>query len=430
MNGRLLKTMGLCIALLLAGGCSGTDRRTIPAGPGTASCERADAQSALCGQKGAASRIILNLTTMPATSMAVTWRTDGPVVRARAQIVPATGSARFDEKARTVEARSRPLALKDGRTVQHHEVVFDDLAPSTLYAYRLGSEGGWSEWSQFETAAAAPAAFRFVYFGDPQEAIQSKCPRLFRSAYRKVPDADFWLFVGDLVNDGERDEQWSGFFDALGWIPRTTPMILLPGNHEYPDKRFVHGAGYRLSPLWRPHFTLPQNGPAGLEETVYFIDYQGARIVMLNGNEQLTEQARWLDRILAANPQRWTIVAIHQPMYSAGKRGADTTLEQLLVPIFDRHGVDLVLQGHHHRYARSAKLRNGARAIAGESGTVYVVSVSGPKSYPANPRYSDLMEKSGAGVQLFQVIEVCPERLAYRSFDAAGALFDAFVLEK
>jgi acid phosphatase type 7 len=40
---------------------------------------------------------------------------------------------------------------------------------------------------------------------------------------------------------------------------------------------------------------------------------------MLNGNERLEEQARWLDRVLAENPRTWTIAAIHQPVYSTGK---------------------------------------------------------------------------------------------------------------
>ena len=148
---------------------------------------------------------------------------------------------------------------------------------------------------------------------------------------------------------------------------------------------------------------------------------------MLNGNERLADQARWLEGVLADNPRAWTIVAIHQPIYSTGKYRDKTRLQQLFVPILDRFRVDLVLEGHDHTYARSARLKNG---VKDETGTVYVVSVSGPKSYPFNPRYKDLMDASGTGRQLFQVIRVTAQRLTYESFDAAGMRFDAFALEK
>jgi acid phosphatase type 7 len=418
--------LGLWLVLMLGVffGCAGS-RTRLDGAP--AATQKEACATAPCRQTDIPERIILNLTAAPATSQAVTWRTRRPVVAPRAQIVPASGSASFDENARSVDARSQTVTLDHGRSVVQLTVVFEDLAPDTVYAYRVGAEGAWSEWNQFKTASRGPAPFSFVYFGDPQEEILSKCSRVFRAAYKQAPDADFWHFVGDLVDHGDQDGEWGELFDALGWVPRTTPMILLPGNHEYPDKRFVKGADYQLCNLWRPHFTLPENGPAGLEETVYTIDYQGVRLVMLNGNERLEDQARWLERVLSANPQPWTVVAIHQPMYSTGKYRNNPTLQDLFVPIFDKYRVDLVLQGHDHTYSRTAKLKNGTRD---ETGTVYVVSVSGPKSYPVNPRYQALMEKSGTGRQLFQVIRVTPKRLTYRSYDAAGTLYDTLVLEK
>ncbi|MBN2784005.1 MAG: metallophosphoesterase family protein, partial [Pontiellaceae bacterium] len=335
-------------------------------------------------------RIVLNLTTTPAVSQAVTWRTEGAVTKPRARIVEASGLADFNDQARNLDAHSEAVSLQNDRTVFHHAVVFKDLNPDTLYAYQVGAAEGWSEWSHFRTACAKAAPLTFVYFGDPQNELKAKCSRVFRAAFAQAPEADFWHFIGDLVNNGERDEEWDDFFYALGSVPRQLPLILLPGNHEYPDKRLVSGPDFHLTRLWRPHFTLPENGPAGLEETVYYIDYQQVRLVMLNGNERLQEQADWLNRILSVNPRTWTIAAIHQPVYATGKHRDDQKLQALLVPIFDKYEVDLVLQGHDHNYSRSAKLRKGKKVGNDESGTVYVISVVGPKSYPVNPRYAEL----------------------------------------
>ncbi len=59
------------------------------------------------------------------------------------------------------------------------------------------------------------------------------------------------------------------------------PSLPTPGNHEYRAIPEVDGenATRRLSVQWRPQFTLPENGPEGLEETVYYMDYQDARII-------------------------------------------------------------------------------------------------------------------------------------------------------
>ena len=167
-----------------------------------------------------------------------------------------------------------------------------------------------------------------------------------------------------------------------------------------------------------------------LNETVYFIDYQGVRFVMLNGNEKLQEQAEWLDRVLSQNSQDWTIAAIHQPVYSTARKRDNTLLQDLFVPIFDKYSVDLVLQGHDHTYSRTFKLRNGKRVEDNESETVYVISVSGPKNYSVNKRYEHLMEKMETGRQLFQVISVNKNRLQYESYNALGELYDSFELKK
>ncbi len=151
---------------------------------------------------------------------------------------------------------------------------------------------------------------------------------------------------------------------------------------------------------------------------------------MLNGNEGLEDQAKWLNKILAKDPQRWTIVTIHQPFYSTGEDRDNPYNRQLFVKLFDKYSVDLLLQGHDHTYGRTWKLRNGVKQDENAPGTVYVVSVSGPKQYDPNKRFESLMAKTGANKQLFQIISVDKNRLVFESYTAAGELFDSFVLKK
>ena len=375
-------------------------------------------------------RIVLTLTENPATSQAVTWRTVSKVLNPQAEFVRATAFTDFSEDTEGVDASTEVVKLDNKKIVYQHSVVFKSLKPNTLYAYRVGDGEHWSEWNQFETADESPEPFKFVYFGDPQNDIKSMCSRIFREAYKKTSAASFWLIAGDLVSLGDSDEEWGELFYSMGWIPRMTPLLILPGNHEYLTYMSVDKKVHKLNNLWRPQFTLPENGPDGLEETAYFVDYQGVRFVMLNGNEKLEEQAEWLDSLLAKDPQRWTIVSIHQPFYSTGRNRNNSHLRELFVPIFDKYSVDLVLQGHDHTYGRTYKLRNGNKVNDNEKGTIYIVSVSGPKEYTVNRRFEDLMVKMGTGRQLFQVIGLDKNLLKYESFTATGELYDSFELQK
>ncbi len=374
-------------------------------------------------------RIILNLTDSPETSMAVTWRTGPDVSNAQAQIVLTTAAPDLEKNATMIQAKSELLTLDEQKSVLQHSVIFAGLTPNTLYAYRVGDGEHWSEWSHFRTAFAEFQPFKFVFLGDPQNKLVSKCSRIFRAAFSEAPDARFWLITGDLVDSGNDDTLWGEFFQAAGWIPRWTPFVQLPGNHGYYSERVDGQKIRKLNRLWRPQFTLPENGPEGLEETAYYFDYQGVRFVMLNGNEKWEEQALWLDKLLDENPNRWTIVSIHQTFYSTGAKRDHVKLREIFIPVFDKHSVDLVLQGHDHTYGRTHRLRDGKIVADNEKGTVYVVSVSGPKMYSVNPKFEHLMVKMGKDTQFFQVLSVKQDELKYQCFTATGDIFDEFLLK-
>jgi len=85
--------------------------------------------------------------------------------------------------------------------------------------------------------------------------------------------------------------------------------------------------------------------------------------------------------------------------------------------VFDKHKVDLVLQGHDHAYLRTYPLRSD-RPEPG--GTVYVVSVSGQKFVELADR--PYTAKGFADVATYQRIEISPRngRLVYQAFDVNG----------
>ena len=369
-------------------------------------------------------RIILTWCQDPATSQAVTWRTDSTVTTPKAELAVATASPKFTESAMQIAAETDVLSTTNG-TACFHSVKFKDLQPNTVYAYRVGDGSVWSEWLQFTTAADKFSPFSFIYLGDAQNNILSMWSRTIRTAYSETSEARFLIHAGDLVNRANSDIEWAEWFRAGGWIYAMLPSIPAAGNHEYPKDA---NGNRKLTAYWRAQFTLPQNGIPELPESSYYLDYQGTRLISLNSNERLAEQTVWLEHILDDNPCRWTIITFHHPVFSSAKNRDNPELRTLWKPLFDQYRVDLVLQGHDHSYARGRNLPVGVNTQDTKAGTMYVVSVSGPKMYALTS--TKWMDRSGENMQLHQVIHIAGDSLTYRAVTATGVPYDAFTLVK
>jgi hypothetical protein len=376
-------------------------------------------------------RIVTTWQGDPTRTFSVTWRTSDSVPKVVGQIAKAQAGPGFPAQAKSVDAVTASFTSDLG-TANNHSVQFNDLDPETKYVYRVGDGANWSEWIHFQTASEKPEPFSFIYFGDAQNDLKSMWSRVIREAYSDAPKARFMIHAGDLINNANRDAQWGEWFGAGGWLNAMVPSIPTPGNHEYerapPDPTTGQQSNERrLSRHWRPQFSLPENGPEGLEETVYSVDYQGVRIISLNSNEQIVKQTAWLDKTLAENRNRWTVVTFHHPVFSTAKGRDNKEIREAWKPLFDKYKVDLVLNGHDHGYGRS-NLHLGTSARSPESGTVYVVSVSGPKMYNVEPQ--PWMAKSAEQTQLYQIIHVDGGKLTYEARTAIGDVYDRFELHK
>ncbi len=361
----------------------------------------------------------------------VSWRTNTAVREPLLEISPASDSpdAWAEHGApRQLRASTHELLAGNG-LAHHHQVRVDGLEPGRLYAWRVQGDRSWSPWRQLRTAAAPGTPLEFVYLGDTQNKNASLGTHVAYEAVRFAPDADLVLFAGDLVSEAVDDDEWGEWFDATAPLAR---MLFAPaaGNHEfYKEHEDTEQERRVLGPQWRSHFALPGNGAPGVEASSYWFDWQGVRFAVVDGTSALDlgaapAQARWLDQVLADNPQRWSIVLLHQPVYSPRAGRDNRLLREHLQPVLERHTVDLVLQGHDHTYGR----RGGddpQRATP-----QYIVSVAGAKQY----RLSDQARRSMAPVaedtQLFQVIRIEGDVLSYRAHTVTGQLYDAFELRR
>jgi len=392
-------------------------------------------------------RIFLSFQGDPATSRAVTWRTDPSVSVAFAQIAVATRGAQFAEVARTVEASTEVVDLTPSTAnvqgiVHYHAAVFEDLDPDTLYVYRVGDgDIRWSEWIQFRTATKEPEPFKFVYFGDAQNNVLSRWSRVIRAAYQKAPDAVIAIHAGDLINRAHTDQEWAGWFKAGGFLHGQWTGIPVAGNHEYGRLVQENRESERvLSLLWRPQFTLPVEPslPEALHETVFTVNYQGVQFMVLNSNRLVEEQIAFMEARLGDPGSLWRIAIFHHPIFSPAFDRDNREFRATWKPVLDRFGVDLVLQGHDHTYARGhVPVRSGSGYEEGTLQTVYVTSVSGPKMYDIPEGKFDQFAEDGyvadhqmEDTQFFQVISIDGGRLTYEACAATGELYDKAVITK
>lgn len=371
-------------------------------------------------------RIVASPAVDASSGFSVAWRTSTVVQAPLLEIVVAGDSPDMGVP-RPLRAVTRALDTENG-TAHHHRADAGGLQPDTLYAWRVQGDRTWSPWHHTRTAAGRDRPLTLLYFGDTQNKNVSLTTRVVREAMRHAPDARLALYAGDLVSggDGEDDNEWGEWFEAGGALPTSMVAAPAPGNHEYfeefedtPQERRVLGAH------WPVTFALPRNGAAEAKDSTYWFDYQDVRVVVIDGTSALDlgtakAQAQWLDGVLTANPNRWSIVLTHQPFYSPREGRDNALLRRHLLPVIRKRKVDLVLQGHDHVYGRR---------LPGNAPTpVFVVSVAGAKQYRLSGHAREGMKPVAEDTQLFQVLRFDGARMRYEARTATGRLYDAFEL--
>ncbi len=369
-------------------------------------------------------RIILNPTTDAATSQTITWRTNEATADGEVQVAPASDP----DDVRTVEADdSVAERLPRSRLVaRHHSATVTDLEPSTTYTYRVGHDDDFSDWTTFTTAPTATDAtpWTFLYFGDAQWGLDAGWTSVVDQAFTQHPDAALALTAGDQVNDGNDDHQWEQWFDAVAPWASTRSFLTVAGNHElYGDEEMLR---------YRSQVQYPRNGPEGQDDLTYRVDVGDVRFITLDGNitDGLSDptdnglgavQAAWLEEQLADNPRTWTVVTIHQPMFSASKLRDNVAQRTAFMPLLEEYGVDLVLQGHDHAYARGHLAENDVPG--GYAGPTYVVANAGDKYYDLDPANRNnwtinaaVRDAAADKISTYQSVRVERDRLVYTSY--------------
>jgi Calcineurin-like phosphoesterase len=164
-----------------------------------------------------------------------------------------------------------------------------------------------------------------------------------------------------------------------------------------------------------------------------------AEVFVLDSNTLRTSQSKvsplnadraqvdWLERSLAASNARWKLVMMHHPIHSPSVplkfflfipvqegHARELGLEAQIGPILKKYGVDAVLSGHNHFYARMVP-QDGIRYFVSGGGGNKVYDFKNSPGYVA----------TGGGFFHFLYVRLTPETFEYYCIDRDGHSRDA-----
>jgi hypothetical protein len=420
---------------VLAAGGTGLFAATASASKAAARTRKALA----AGGDGTPEQIHLTWGENPSSNVVVSWASPAPATRPR---------VRIGQRLIPGEPRSYTDGI-NGETVWTYHARVDGLRPGATYAYIVTADNDANAadpfTATFRTAPHGRAAFRFTSFGDLATPNTDWVLSYGQSAY--AVDAVesfqplFHLLNGDLcyadLNPAVQPEVWRDFGNNSQTSAASRPWMPCLGNHEV---EFDNGPQGFTSYLTR--YTLPDNAVPGFGGRWYSFRIGSVLFVSLDADDVVYQdagafvagpaaltpvagtgnpaigpgtsfylrgysggaQTAWLERTLAAGRRDdvvdWIVVQMHQCACSSSAtgNGSDLGIRQQWLPLFDRYGVDLVLNGHDHDYERSFPVRGADADVGHETATGAVVDTLRP--HPVTTTDNGVFDTSQGTVHL------------------------------
>ncbi|MGC9536418.1 purple acid phosphatase family protein [Streptomyces sp. UG1] len=413
---RTLVTAGAVAGGLLTG-CSGSGSGSDTGGPKPSASTLTEVPGAAVAPFGRH----LAFGADPKTQMRISWQVPAAVRRPYVRI-----GLRPDDLDRRTEAELRDLKTPELAGVSpaveqyYLHAVLDGLRPGTTYYYGVGhdgfdpaSPGNRATIASFRTAPAAPPdRFVFTAFGD--QGVGTHAAANDRALLRLDPA--FHLHAGDICyanptgkgkdTDAFQAGMWDVFLKQTESVAKSVPWMVTTGNHDMEAWYSPDGYGGQLA-----RFSLPDNGfDPRTAPGVYAFTYGNVGVVALDANDVSYEipanfghsegrQTKWLDTKLrelrADGSVDFVVVYFHHCAYSTSTHASDGGIRAEWVPLFARHEVDLVINGHNHVYERTDAIKNGevgkpvpigASTDPRRDGIVYVTAGGGGKELYGFPK--------------------------------------------
>ena len=277
--------------------------------------------------------------------------------------------------------------------VYQYAAELEQLTSGTRYQYRIAAGETATDWQELY-APAADESYKMLLFPDSQSSDYADWKQLAHLAWARNTDAQLFVCMGDLVDNGEDRLQWTEFFGGVKEMQRSIPMAPVMGNHETYNRDWK----VRLPEAYLHYFDTPKNGSKEFDRYYYSFDYGDVHYIVLCTQQKeidafksglLAEQLAWMRRDLKAHRRRWNVVLMHKDVlqYRINGRpereeGIDEENGRVWMPVFDELAIDVVFSAHLHTYRNRGHIY-GFDKTADKKGPLYILTgVAGNVRYP------------------------------------------------
>lgn len=384
------------------------------------------------------SKVTVTFNGDPTSAKGFTWYTPLGSDDSTLQVVEKTGEVPNFSNAMIFKGRSEVSKISANEL--SHKAEATGLKADTSYYFRVGDQtkDSWSEVGTFQTAPTG-GAFTFIDLTDTQAQSEEEAKlsaETLAKAMETVPNAEFVIHSGDVVEHGTTEQEWAWLLNNSAPSLMNTTIVPASGNHDVRSEAFYQ------------HFNVA--APSSSDKTsgaYYSYDYSNAHFIVLNTNESSAEfsnisaaQVQWLkDDVAAAKAKgaKWIIVNMHKGPYTTASHATDNDIigatgeRYTIAPLMNQLGIDFVLQGHDHIYARTKPiLADGTAEAASKitesfngqtieytvspTGTIYLIpGTAGAKVYAKNT-------KPALGEAYFNLFERAEENHALKYANSRG----------
>ena len=329
----------------------------------------------------------------------------------------------------------------NGKTTYVHTVTLKNLEPGTEYEYRLGYGNRRSQWHRLNTAQDHNN-YKALIFPDSQSAKYKVWEDVAMPAWLRNRDAQFFITMGDLVDNGEHAYQWNEWFTRIG--PMITRILVAPvmGNHE----TYTMDWKVRMPQAYLHYFQLPEGTPAPYKNQFYSFDYGDVHYVVLNTQMRemeefqpnlLQDQLAWFQADMEKTKKKRKVVLMHKDVLRYGFLTRKTPREEgfseegkVFMPLFDKYKVDVVLTAHLHTYRNRGCIYAFKRDT---KGPLYILA-----GVAGDVRYPNLWKRHSLDVAIapqpetnnYMVLEASADRLRFSCYLPDGTKIDEAEVKK